>query len=597
MTDYQQFLEAKVDFDSRTGFHIDVDDIHPALKPHQRLVVQWAVRGGRRALFEAFGLGKTIQQLEILRQILHREGGRALIVCPLGVRGEFARDARQHLGIDTRFVRRDHEVDGDGIYITNYESVRDGKLDPSQFIAVSLDEASILRSYGSKTYQTFLPLFETVQYRFVATATPSPNRYKELIHYAGYLGIMDTGSALTRFFKRDSTKANNLTLHPHHEKTFWLWLNSWAIFLQSPGDIGCDNTGYDLPALDVRWHEIDADHTAVNVDRDGVAPLFKGAAMSLVDASREKRDTISARVAQMMEIIDEQIQPQVLPREPGEAARAGAGTLREHERGSCGEEASVPTRLLREESGAPSSSAARARAEVLRGEQGQSRDPQSSKLAQESVRNLGGAIRGDAGESGAQVCDLRSSGEQFAEQKPMRGPLPRDGRSPRSALPAVQHGAGNVRGRSEADGGSDQLPSQVVIWCDLNAEQRAIERALDGAGITYSSIYGALDPDEAERRLDDWRAERTTALVGKPVMLGQGMNLQQCNIAIFVGITHKFNDFIQATHRIQRFGQTRPCTVHIINADSEREVKASLLEKWSQHKELTRNMTDVINTH
>ncbi|MGV7665816.1 hypothetical protein PJK52_29380, partial [Mycobacterium kansasii] len=76
---------------------------------------------------------------------------------------------------------------------TNYESVRDGKVDPSWFTAVSLDEASVLRSFGSKTYQTFLPLFADVPYRFVATATPSPNRYKELIHYAGFLGVMDTG--------------------------------------------------------------------------------------------------------------------------------------------------------------------------------------------------------------------------------------------------------------------------------------------------------------------------------------------------------------------------------------------------------------------
>ena len=93
------------------------------------------------------------------------------------------------------------------IMITNYERVRDGeegvRIDPSYFTATSLDEASVLRGFGTKTYQEFLPLFSNVPYRFVATATPSPNRYKELIHYAGYLGVMDTGQALTRFFQRD----------------------------------------------------------------------------------------------------------------------------------------------------------------------------------------------------------------------------------------------------------------------------------------------------------------------------------------------------------------------------------------------------------
>ncbi|MDT9694063.1 hypothetical protein Q5762_38200, partial [Streptomyces sp. P9(2023)] len=92
---------------------------------------------------------------------------------------------------------------------------------------------SVLRSFGSKTYQTFLANFRN-RFRFVATATPSPNRYKELIHYAGFLGVMDAGQALTRFFQRDSTKANHLTLYPHKEREFYLWLNTWAAFVQYP---------------------------------------------------------------------------------------------------------------------------------------------------------------------------------------------------------------------------------------------------------------------------------------------------------------------------------------------------------------------------
>ncbi|WP_373294725.1 DNA methyltransferase [Dactylosporangium sucinum] len=137
----------------------------------------------------------------------------------------------------------------------------------------------------------------------------------------------------------------------------------------------------------------------------------------------------------------------------------------------------------------------------------------------------------------------------------------------------------------------------MIIWCDLNDEQRAIERALDERGLTYSSIYGALSVEEVERRLQEWRDRRTYALIGKPVMLGQGMNLQQCNTAVFVGITFKFNDLIQAVHRIQRFGQTRPCAAHLIYAESEREVVRTLQAKWAQHDELTARMTQVIRRH
>ncbi|MGN6313210.1 MAG: DNA methyltransferase [Rhodanobacteraceae bacterium] len=307
MTDaYREFLEAKVRVAPDSGFDVADADIHPMLKPHQRAGVRWGCRGGRRALFEAFGLGKSVQQIEILRLCRVHAGGAALVVLPLGVRQEFRRDAEM-LGVATRFIRSDAEFDPDfdGIYLTNYESVRDGKLDPNRFTAISLDEASVLRSFGSKTYQTFLTLFEKVQYRFVATATPSPNRYKELIHYAGFLGVMDTGQALTRWFKRDSTKANNLTLYPHKEAEFWLWVASWALFLQRPSDLGFSDEGYELPPITVHYVEVKVDHATAPVDRDGQANLFRDAALGVQNAAREKRDTLPARVEAVRGIVEQ----------------------------------------------------------------------------------------------------------------------------------------------------------------------------------------------------------------------------------------------------------------------------------------------------
>lgn len=300
---YQEFLERKMILDNRQGFEIDKDTIHPALFPHQRDIVHWALDGGRRAIFAAFGLGKSLMQLEIVRQVFNHKGGKTLIVAPLGVRQEFTRDAGL-LGMSLRFIRWTNELDGDGHYITNYESVRDGRLDVNEFICVTLDEASVLRSYGSKTYQEFLDLFKTVKYRFVATATPSPNRFKELIHYGGFLGILDTGQALTRFFQRDSTKANNLTLHPHHEKEFWYWVNSWAIFLQKPSDLGYSDEGYNMPELHIHYHEIP---TGVNfrTEKTGQMNMFRDASLSIQDASREKRDSIDVRIEKMLEIVGE----------------------------------------------------------------------------------------------------------------------------------------------------------------------------------------------------------------------------------------------------------------------------------------------------
>jgi DNA modification methylase len=304
-TSYEDFVKAKAKLAPSIGFHVEQDQIHPILLPHQRDAVQWACAGGRRALFEAFGLGKSMQQIEILRLCQEHAGGAALVVVPLGVRQEFKRDAAT-LGVKTRFIKTDAEIDPGfiGIYLTNYEPVRDGKITPDRFTAISLDEASVLRSFGSKTYQTFLSLFGNVRYRFVATATPSPNRYKELIHYAGFLGIMDTGQALTRWFKRDSTQANNLTLYPHKEQEFWLWMASWALFLQRPSDLGYSDAGYDLPPIKVHYVEVAVDHGTAKADRDGQGNLFRDAALGITLASKEKRDTLTDRVAAAKEIVD-----------------------------------------------------------------------------------------------------------------------------------------------------------------------------------------------------------------------------------------------------------------------------------------------------
>lgn len=324
--DYLTFLRGKIKLAASDGFDVDLAEINPLLKPHQRDIVRWAVQGGNRAIFAAFGLGKSVMQIEILRLIQQRTGGNVIVCLPLGVRQELRRDGmligtqwerdaadlglditdlRNRFGISFKFIRTPGEMEADHhFYLTNYESIRDGKLDPGLFIAASLDEASVLRSYGSKTYQEFLPLFDGVKYKFVATATPSPNRYKELIHYAGFLGIMDTGQALTRFFKRDSTQANNLTLYPHKEKEFWLWLHSWAIFIQRPSDLGYSDEGYDLPPLNVIKHEVGSDHSQAGTEQDGQGLLFKDAALGLRAAAAEKRDSLDGRIEAMLRIIN-----------------------------------------------------------------------------------------------------------------------------------------------------------------------------------------------------------------------------------------------------------------------------------------------------
>jgi hypothetical protein len=444
MNDYQDFLKQKIKMAQFKGFTVEPTALSPILFPHQRDVVRWAVQGGNRAIFAKFGLGKSVMQCEWMRQITTQTDKPGLIVCPLGVRQELIRDGAM-VGINLKFIRTTDEItSGHKHYITNYESVRDGKLNPSSFGAVSLDEASVLRSYGSKTYQEFLPMFEDVKFKLVNTATPSPNRFKELIHYAGFLGVMDTGQALTRFFQRDSTQANSLTLYPHKEKEFWLWVSSWAVFLQYPSDLGYSDEGYNLPELEVVYHEVPTDYAKAGADRDGQNVLFQDPAMGLSAAATEKRDSMPDRVNKVREIVD------------------------------------------------------------------------------------------------------ASPEDHF------------------------------------------------LIWHDLEIERHAIQKAIPEA----VSVWGSQDLEERERRIVGFGDGEFRILSTKPVIAGSGCNFQRhCHREIFTGIGFKFNDFIQAIHRVQRFQQPHRVRIDIIYSEAEREVLRTLQAKWSQHEELVRNMTEIIKEY
>lgn len=307
---YIDFLRNKMAVSHETGFEVSSNELTETLYPHVKDTVRWAVKGGCRAIFSSFGMQKTVTQLEILRVITNREGGKALIVCPKRVVVEFVSQAKKHLDMEISYVRNMQEVKScpTNIMVTNYERVRDGedgvRIDPNYFITTSLDEASVLRGFGTKTYQEFLPLFSNVKYRFVATATPSPNRYKELIHYSAYLGVMDSGQALTRFFKRDSTKANNLALYPNKEHEFWTWVSTWALFLTKPSDLGYPDVGYELPELRVHEEIVNVDNSTAGKERDGQFKMFRTAALGLQDAAKERRDNMHTKIARVLEIIN-----------------------------------------------------------------------------------------------------------------------------------------------------------------------------------------------------------------------------------------------------------------------------------------------------
>lgn len=305
MENYNEFLKSKVVIAENFGIDTENLCLNEKLKPHQRDIVEWCLKGGRRAIFASFGLGKTFMQLELASQHIDKDNKPFLIVCPLGVSGEFKRDAKK-LGIKydvTYITDTDENVElKTQIYLTNYERIRKGDIDASKFCGVSFDEASILRNLQTETTNYVLHYFKKVQYRYVATATPTPNDFIEILNYADYLGVISRGHALTRFFQRDSTKAGQLKLYENKKKEFWQWVSTWAVFLNSPSDLGYDATGYDLPKLNIIEHCITYEQNETLFDKFGTPILFKDVTKSLLDVSREKRDSLPARIKQVDKI-------------------------------------------------------------------------------------------------------------------------------------------------------------------------------------------------------------------------------------------------------------------------------------------------------
>ncbi|MFG0260992.1 MAG: SNF2-related protein, partial [Novipirellula sp. JB048] len=257
ISSYTDFLLSKAPVAVASGFE-PPSKPHRSLKPHQVDISTWMIRQGQAATFASFGLGKTRIQLQVGKWIHQHTRGKVLIIAPLGVRQEFTRNDGPAMGMKVQYCRNDAEIAAANTpyVITNYERVRDGNIDVSVFAGVLMDEASCLRNYGTKTSQMFVRLFADTPFKFLATATPCPNDFIELINYADFLGIMDRGQSMTRWFQRDSEEAGNLQLYPHEEERFWLWVATWGQFFYRPTDHGQDQTGNALPKQNVQWHVV-----------------------------------------------------------------------------------------------------------------------------------------------------------------------------------------------------------------------------------------------------------------------------------------------------------------------------------------------------
>ena len=289
---YQEFIESKKVKPVICGFDIDVKDLNPNLADFQRVIVKWALKRGRAAMFEDTGLGKTIQQLSWAHEVHNHTGGNVLIFAPLCVAQQTIREGEK-FGITGINYCRDQDSVKDGLNITNYEML--DNFDLSTFAGVVLDESSIIKNRDGKTRNAIIEGCKVVPYRLSCTATPSPNDFMELGNQVEFLGVMGMTEMLAMYFINDASDTGTWILKGHGKAKFWEWMATWAVCIRSPADIGFDGSKYILPPLNM------IDHVVESATTFG---LFADIAQGLMERNQARRDSIEDRVAECAKIVN-----------------------------------------------------------------------------------------------------------------------------------------------------------------------------------------------------------------------------------------------------------------------------------------------------
>lgn len=294
---YEDFVLSKTPAHIACGIEADIE-LAPHLYAYQADIVRWALRRGRAAIFADCGLGKTPMQLEWSRHVVAHTNGPVLLIAPLAVVPQSCREGAK-FGVEVRQIRTPEEVDGPGIYATNYDLL--DRFTACEWAGVVLDESSILKNFTGTIRNQLVSMFSATPYRLACTATPAPNDHTELANHAEFLGIISRAEMLATFFINDTSDTGEWRLKGHAEDEFWKWMATWSVALRRPQDLGYDVDGFELPALIMREHVVTVDHATAH--EDGL--LFRVEARGLSDLRDEMRRSAPARAARVAELVAE----------------------------------------------------------------------------------------------------------------------------------------------------------------------------------------------------------------------------------------------------------------------------------------------------
>lgn len=487
--------------------------------------------------------------------------------------------------------------------------------------------SSILKGFGSRTRWALNSAFAETPYKLCCTATPAPNQHSEIGTHAHFLGVMDHGEMLTRWFSNDTTEARQLRLKKHGERDFWRWVATWAACVNRPSDLRDEHgrpypdEGFDLPPLVVREHRVTVDHRAT---QEETGKLFRAATpIAATELYVELRRTTSERVVRAVELVNESHGLDLtgncskLPTCPGSPSTTTAGE-RSTTRTPKSERSDVPraatpkktgstcaptTRPTR--NGGPSTDEPTPKSETEGDESGTPTTPNTGR----SAKRVPGSETSPRRETPDFACSSastpkRTTGYSQSRAEDARSAAPSSETASSgdctsiTATTEAAYGDCCARNATSESASSGTTPScsceqratcrradfslePWIVWCNTNAEQRELERAFGDRAI---SVYGSLPPDEKERRLLAFAEGERPILISKPKLAGFGMNYQHCARHAFVGLSFSFEQFHQALGRSHRFGQTRSVEAHVVSAETEQQVLETIHRKQKEHE-------------
>ena len=298
--DYAQLLDSKRHKPANHG--IEPRWMPDAMFDFQKFVAEYAIRKGRCAVFLDTGLGKTIIELTTAVNYHEHTGKPVLILTPLAVAFQFIKEAAK-FGIDSIEYSKDGKHNAK-IVVCNYERL--DKFNADDFGAVILDESSILKNFDGAIKANVTQFMRRVKYRYLFTATPSPNDFIELGTSAEALGYMGYMDMLQKFFANND---NNIRPHdigtkfylkPHAIDAFFRWVSGWSISMRKPSDHGFDDSRHVLPELTTKLHAVrNEENWVIN----GQALMFNIVAKSMSEVRQEQKMTQAQRCTKALELV------------------------------------------------------------------------------------------------------------------------------------------------------------------------------------------------------------------------------------------------------------------------------------------------------